>query len=132
LLEATQGMCFACGPANPIGLKLEFREEGDTYRCDFVPRPEFQGYDEIVHGGIVATILDEAMARWLWQRELKFATAELTVRYVRPLKVGAPATATARMEKESSRMIEMSAQIEDGDGNVVAKATARFLPVRDT
>jgi len=130
LLEATQGLCFACGPNNPIGLRMEFREEGDAYIGVFHPKPEHQGYDDIVHGGLVSTALDEVMARWLWARGLPFATAELTVRFRAPLRVGRTFTVTARLEKETPRLIEMSAEGADSEGALVATAKGRFLPVK--
>jgi len=130
MLEATTGRCFACGPNNPIGLKLEFRFDGDEYVTEFVPREEHQGYDDIVHGGLVATVLDEVMARSLWERRMLFATAELTVRYKRPFTVGSRGTARARIEKQSDRLIEMSAELAGPDGTVYATAKGVFLPVR--
>jgi acyl-coenzyme A thioesterase PaaI-like protein len=130
MLEATEGKCFACGPANPIGLKLAFREEGEAYVAEFHPREEHQGYDGIVHGGLVATVLDEVMARWLWRRDLPFATAELTVRYLAPVPVGRVATARAVFEKQTPRLIEMSAVLTGEGGEVLARAKGRFLPMR--
>ncbi len=130
MLEATQGMCFACGPNNSIGLKMAFHEEGDAYVGVFHPRPEHQGYDDIVHGGLISTALDEVMARWLWAKGLPFATAELTVRYRAPLRVGRTLTVTARIEKESARLIEMTADGVDSEGVTVATAKGRFLPVK--
>jgi acyl-CoA thioesterase FadM len=70
------------------------------------------------------------MARCLWERELPFATAELTVRYKRPFTVGTRGTARARIEKQAARLIEMSAELSGPDGTVYATAKGVFLPVR--
>ncbi|MCJ7751507.1 MAG: PaaI family thioesterase, partial [Armatimonadetes bacterium] len=67
-------MCFACGKGNPIGLKLDFRFEGEEYVTEFEVRPEYQGWAGIVHGGLLATVLDETMARLLWEKELNAIT----------------------------------------------------------
>ena len=84
-------MCFACGLQNPIGLKLTFRQEGEAYVTTFIAPREFQGYQGILHGGIVATLLDEVMARYVWQEiAAPAATARLEVRYRRPAPVGCP------------------------------------------
>jgi uncharacterized protein (TIGR00369 family) len=131
LLEAKEGRCFACGPNNPIGLKLAFRVDGDDYVTEFTPRPEHQGWDDIVHGGLIATVLDECMARMLWERGLLFATAELTVRYKSPLRVGTTMTVRARTVRESDRLVEAEAEGVDDSGTAIALARARLLRVRE-
>lgn len=130
MLEETTGRCFACGPNNPIGLRLRFRADGDEYVTEFAPDERHQGYDGIVHGGLVATVLDEVMARMLWDRGLPFATAELTVRYRAPLKVGTRAEFRARLTRQRPRLIEAEARATGEDGSEIATATGRFLPVR--
>jgi len=52
-----EGMCFACGKRNPIGLHLDFRFEGDEYVTEFVPQEVHQGFPGIIHGGLIATVL---------------------------------------------------------------------------
>jgi acyl-coenzyme A thioesterase PaaI-like protein len=81
-------MCFACGEKNPIGLKLEFRFEGDEYVTTFQVRPEYQGWAGIAHGGLVATVLDEVMARLLWEKQINAITGKLEVRYHKPVPIG--------------------------------------------
>ncbi len=62
-------MCFCCGPKNPIGLKLEFETTAEgRMRTIWTPRKEHQGFKDIVHGGLVATVLDEVMVRLLYLR----------------------------------------------------------------
>ncbi|HSQ59356.1 MAG TPA: PaaI family thioesterase, partial [Acidobacteriota bacterium] len=61
--------CFCCGPENPIGLKLTFEETSEgRMRTLWTPRKEHQGFKDIVHGGLVATVLDEVMVRLLYLR----------------------------------------------------------------
>ena len=67
--------CMACGAANPIGLGLVFAEEGDAVRAEFTPLAWHQGYDGLVHGGIIAMLLDEAMAQALLARGMAGVTA---------------------------------------------------------
>lgn len=122
-------MCFACGEKNPIGLKLAFRFEGDEYVTDFEVRPEYQGWAGIVHGGLLATVLDEAMARLLWEKELNAITGRLAVRYHEPVKVGERLTVRARITKDRSRVIETEASATKSDGTLVAEATAVSMGV---
>ena len=121
--------CFACGPANPKGLHLAFRFEGEEYVCDFTPAKEYQGWDDIMHGGIVATVLDEVMTRILWEKGVGAMTAEITVRLKRPVPIGRPATARARITEGHKRLYLTEAELLLADGSVAATATAKFLVV---
>ena len=122
-------MCFACGKGNPIGLKLDFRFEGEEYVTEFEVRPEYQGWMGIVHGGLLATVLDETMARLLWEKELNAITGRLNVRYHDRLSVGESVTVRARITKQRSPLIETSAEVAKADGTVVAEATAVSMEV---
>ena len=78
------GMCFVCGPKNPIGLKLEFVLDDGKYITRFTPGAEHQGFLGITHGGIVSTVLDEVMARLVYVLGIKALTAEMTIRLKKP------------------------------------------------
>ena len=118
-------MCFACGRANPIGLKLTFHEEGDEYIATFVADPAHQGYAGVVHGGILATLLDEIMARYVWVKAGPAATAKLEIRYRRPAPTGQPIEIRGRItaERRGGRAFETAAVARLEDGTVLAEAT---------
>ena len=122
-------MCFACGKGNPIGLKLDFRFDGEEYVTEFEVRPEYQGWAGIVHGGLLATVLDETMARLLWEKDLNAITGRLNVRYHDRLAVGESVTVRARITKQRSPLVETSAKAAKADGTVVAEATAVSMEV---
>jgi len=122
-------MCFACGKGNPIVLKLDFRFEGEEYVTEFEVRPEYQGWAGIVHGGLLATVLDETMARLLWEKELNAITGRLNVRYHDRLTVGESVTVRARITKQRSALVDTSAEAAKADGTVVAEATAVSMEV---
>ena len=122
-------MCFACGKANPIGLKLDFAFEGDEYVTHFEVKREYQGWQGIVHGGLLATVLDETMARMLWEKDRNAITGRLSVRYLEPVKVGDSLTVRARITKDHSRLIETEARATNADGTLVAEATAVSMGV---
>ena len=126
---AVDDYCFACGVANPKGLHLAFRFEGDEYVCDFVPEREYQGWTDIVHGGIVATVLDEVMTRMLWEKGLHAVTAELNIRLKRPVPVGQPATARARLVASRKRIYETEAELTLSDGALAATAQGKSMRV---
>lgn len=118
-------MCFACGTENPIGLKLQFHRDGEVYVTTFIADQAFQGYQNIVHGGIVATLLDEVMARYVWELYGPSATAKLEVRYRRPAPCGVPIEVRGWITavRRGGRALETAAEARLEDGTIVAEAT---------
>lgn len=121
--------CFACGPKNPFGLKLSFREQDDTYISEFTGQPQHQGYDGIMHGGIVSTLLDEIMARYLYAKGMNAVTARLEVRYNKPTPIGVPLLLKGRITKSKGRLYETEGTIELPDGTVTAQGTAKVFVI---
>lgn len=128
-LLSDDGMCFACSPKNPIGLKLAFEQDGEVCRANFVPGPEHQGWSGVMHGGLVATLLDEAMAQWLWLRGFTTMTAEMTARYSKAVPIGEKLTIEGILVSQRGRLLEMAGRVILPDGSVAARATAKFLKV---
>jgi acyl-coenzyme A thioesterase PaaI-like protein len=122
-------MCFACGRENPIGLRLEFRFDGDDYVTDFEVRPEHQGWAGIAHGGLLATVLDEVMARLLWEKQINAITGRLEVRFHKPVRVGERLRIRGRIIRQRPPAVETTAQALTCDGTVVAEARAMSLAV---
>lgn len=122
------GYCFACGPKNPQGLKLDFYAVGDALRADFVPLKEHQGYTDIIHGGIITTILDEAMAKAAIQKGIFAVTAQITVRFKEPLKVGEMAFVEAKMDKRRGNLVEATAVVQRAfDNKTIAEASSKMI-----
>jgi len=124
--------CFACGPQNPFGLKLSFSEENDTYISHFTGLPQHQGYDGIMHGGIVSTLLDEIMARYLYAKGLKAVTARLEIRYLKPTPLGVPLLIKGRISGQKGKIFETAGSIEMPDGTITAQGTAKVFIVDPT
>ncbi|MBI3012861.1 MAG: PaaI family thioesterase [Elusimicrobia bacterium] len=101
--------CFACGSENEKGLKIHWRVQGRTTLAEFVPEREHQGWKGIVHGGILATLLDEAMTRLAWCVYGCALTAEMTIRYVATAKVGEKLTIAGHLSDEDKRIVTMKA-----------------------
>lgn len=123
-------MCFVCGPDNPIGLKLKFTEENDRYTARFTAGPEHQGFDGIVHGGIVATLLDEIMARYPYAKGQDAVTARLEVRYRQPTPVGVELTLTGWVVSQKGRMYELAGTVSLPDGTITAEGKATVMLIR--
>lgn len=120
--------CFACGPANPRGLQLhDFHFDGTYYSVKWEPLKYYQGWENIVHGGIVATILDEIMTRLLTAFGHNVVTAEITVRYHHPAPIDQTLTAKSWLVSSKRRLYETKADLVSADGEMVASATAKFI-----
>ncbi len=118
-------MCFACGRDNPFGLHLTFRDEGDMSVTTFVSVAAHQGYKGIVHGGLMATVLDEVMVRFVWQKYGSAATAKLEVRYRHPAPTETPIEVRGWITavRHGGRAFETAAEARLADGTVLAEAT---------
>ncbi|MBI3945311.1 MAG: PaaI family thioesterase [Armatimonadetes bacterium] len=123
------GGCFACGPRNAFGLHLEFRTVGDEYLTSFTPASHHQGFAGVVHGGILTTVLDEVMARFLWARSIPAVTAEIKVTLRQPARIGEPLTVSGRILRDARRLILCQAEARRADGTVVAAAEGKFVRV---
>jgi acyl-coenzyme A thioesterase PaaI-like protein len=122
--------CFVCGARNPHGLRLRFRRVGDEVHADFAPTAEHAGFRGIIHGGILATVLDEAMFWAAASRTGRFClAAELSVRFLHKVAVGRKLLCVARLEADRGRLWESSAELRDEAGKVVARATCKQIPM---
>jgi len=121
--------CFACGVENPIGLKLKFYQTADDeVTADFTAPEEYQGYPGILHGGVTATILDEAVGRAYMgvdPRNSNFMyTAELKVKYKKKVPVGQPLKIVGKQVRRMRWTAEAKGAIYDMDGTLLAEASA--------
>ena len=121
------GSCFACGQANPIGLRLRFEHDGDTVRAEFTPGPHYQGYAGLLHGGIVAAALDDAMANLFRMRGRETVTARLEIRYRREAPIGQRLIVTARTTGERGRFFTAEATLALPDGTPLAEARGTLV-----
>lgn len=125
--EEENQWCFACGRRNPIGLKLQFRERGDVYQSSFVPGREHQGYDGMVHGGIISTLLDEITAGYIYAKGIKAVTARLEVRFRQPTPIGVVLTIEGKIVAQRGRLYETAGTVKLPDGSVTAEAKATIM-----
>lgn len=123
--------CFACGKDNKEGMDLTWIVEGRTCRTVFTPQRKFQGWKGIVHGGILAAILDEAMTRLAWIACGGAVTAEMTVRFLRPAPIAEKIYARGEIVSENRKVVEMSASLhkEGPDGPVIARSTGKAVKI---
>ena len=121
--------CFACGPRNPRGLHLEIHNDGQSTYAEFSADESWQGFGGVVHGGLVATVLDEVMAWELYGFDQFAVTAKLEITYRKPVPVGRPLRASAQLVEDRGRAKKVRAEIRDAEGTLFASAESLFLTV---
>jgi acyl-coenzyme A thioesterase PaaI-like protein len=124
--------CFVCGRENPYGLKLDFFETspGEVIVDTIVPE-QFQGYPGVVHGGVVAAMLDEVTGRvHMGGNPPRFMfTARLDIRYRKNVPIGQPLHIVGRAGKRRERTAVASGQIFGPSGELLAEAEAVLVNV---
>jgi acyl-coenzyme A thioesterase PaaI-like protein len=122
--------CFVCGIQNATGLRVQFRREGERVVADFLPEEAFQGFPGVVHGGILASLLDEALSRTALLYGEWVMTGRLEIRYRQPAAVGQLLRVSAEIEQRRARMVTARGEIAlaADPAVVIAEARGTFLP----
>jgi uncharacterized protein (TIGR00369 family) len=125
--------CFVCGESNVSGLKIRFETNGENTCARFVPRLEHIGFKQTVHGGILATLLDEIMVWACAVRTRRFSyCAELTVRYQSPVRPGEEVLLTGELvANRRNKLFEARGEIRNAAGRLLATATGKYLPIKE-
>jgi uncharacterized protein (TIGR00369 family) len=128
--HTAQNRCFGCGPASEIGLHLEFllAEEGAVV-CLPTIAESFEGPPGYLHGGIIATLLDEAMSKTVRARGLKAVTGRMEIDYRRPVRSAAPIRLEGRLLRSEGRKHWTEARILGARGHVLAEAKGIFIEI---
>lgn len=119
--------CFACGPDNERGLRMTFEYGDGMARSRITPRAEFGGWSAIMHGGIVATLLDEAMAHAAIAAGVRAVTARIEVRFRKPVPTDRPLIVEGKVVGRRGRVLEIDGMLRGEDGTHYAESHARFL-----
>jgi uncharacterized protein (TIGR00369 family) len=121
--------CFGCGGANDGGMKLTFEQDNTNRKIvgRFVLGPRYQGGAGMAHGGIIATLLDEAMGKVCRFRDARAVTAELTVEYVKPIDVEKEIVVEAFEQEHKGRNLFLTGEIRNAAGEVLARGRGRFV-----
>lgn len=126
--EVSPHACFACGELNAHGLHLVLHRAGDTCWTELTLLPDFQGWEGIAHGGIVATILDEVMGWALAGVNAWGLTARMSIEYRRPVPVGARIRGEGRLVGRRRRLLTLTGRLLDPEtGEVFATADATYV-----
>ncbi len=131
LPHTAQNRCFGCGEANPIGLHLEFflADDGKVVAMTQVA-DAFEGPHGLLHGGIIATLLDEIMSKAVRSHGVVGMTRHMEVDYLRPVPSLAPIRLEARVTHNEGRSHWAEAKILDSGGTMLAHGKGMFVEVR--
>lgn len=126
----TQNACFVCGQQNPNGLQIHYEQNagGEVSAC-WTPKAKWEGFRDIVHGGIVSAVLDEAMSKAVIGLRCAALTAELRVRFRHHVRPGEPLVIRGWVVQRARRIIRTEATLTAVDGSERAHAWGSFLPL---
>jgi uncharacterized protein (TIGR00369 family) len=119
--------CFACGRANPIGMHLEIELGEGSASTTWLAAADFVGWEAKVHGGILATLLDEVMAWAPSSYDSWAVTAEMTIRYRSPANPGELLRARGWVTERRRRIYLVKGEIRGADDRLIATGEGRFL-----
>ena len=132
LAHVAQNRCFGCGQSNPVGLRLEFflAPDQSVVSLPTIPPDTFEGHPGYLHGGIIATLLDESMSKAVRARGFIAMTRHLEVDYLRPVPSNAPLRLEGRVTRNEGRKHWSEAKIFDNNGVVLAQGKGLFIEVK--
>ena len=124
-----ENICFGCGGANARGMQLTFEQDDSAskIRGAFRLGPEYQGGTGFIHGGIIATVLDEVMGKVCRFRGVRAVTAELGVEYLKPVPVDVDLLIEGYELEMNGRNLKIVGEIRDAAGQLLARARGRFV-----
>ena len=121
--------CIGCSPHNPIGIKLEFWDDGECIISKWQPRPEFMGWVNVLHGGIQATLMDE-IAAWVVYTKCATAgvTAELNVKYRKTVYTDqGEITIKGQLKEQNRRLAIIHTEIFNIKNELCAEADVKYF-----
>ena len=127
-------MCYVCGKKNPQGLRLDFEHpEKNKLKASVIFSKHHQGYKNIVHGGLIATVLDEMMVNLAWKEGVPAVTVELNIRLKKAIPVDQKVLLEGQLDsvgEGKNRLIQASATAKDEKGVLLASGTATCLRIK--
>lgn len=121
--------CFGCAPHNPLGLKMEFYEDGDDIVSIWKPNPDFQSWIDTLHGGIQSVLLDE-ISGWVVTRKLQTTgvTSKMETRFMKPVHTtDNHLTLRAHITEIKRNIVFIEASLFNAEGELCTKAVSTFF-----
>ncbi|UCE41308.1 MAG: PaaI family thioesterase [Candidatus Aminicenantes bacterium] len=119
--------CFVCGDKNKIGLKVAFFYENGKAKAQYTPTPEFEGYKDILHGGILSALLDEVMIYSIIAQGIITVTIQMEVKFKKPAKIGETLFLEGQVTEDKGKILLTQGKALNQDGTIIAEAKGKFF-----
>ncbi|MFH1782822.1 MAG: PaaI family thioesterase [Candidatus Omnitrophota bacterium] len=125
--------CFGCGSLNDSGLKLKFDldKEKKIITTEFTPQKIYQGFKNIVHGGIIGLVLDECMVNLLWKLGIPAVSAEFNVRLIKPAHINKKLIFRAYIVSSKKNLLMVDGECLDEKGKPVATSSSKCVKIKE-
>jgi uncharacterized protein (TIGR00369 family) len=123
--------CFVCGNQNEYGLKVDFFYDKGMSRAEYVAEEKFQGYKDILHGGIISALLDEVMIKAVIVTGILVVTVEIQVKFIKPVAIGEKLSLEGRVTGEQKRIVTAEGTASNSKGEIVATGKGKFFKVTE-
>jgi uncharacterized protein (TIGR00369 family) len=119
--------CFVCGDKNPIGLNVPFYVKDDQVVAEYTAGRQFEGYKDVLHGGILSSLLDEVMIRAVLALDIYCVTSEIKVKFRKMVKTGEKLSLVGRLVEDKGRILIAQGKITNQHNQVVAEGEGKFF-----
>lgn len=119
--------CFVCGDKNPIGLNVPFYVKDDQVVAEYTAGRQFEGYKDILHGGILSSLLDEVMIRAVLALDIYCVTSEIKVKFRKMVKTGDKLSLVGKLVEDKGRILIAQGKITNQQNQVVAEGEGKFF-----
>ena len=119
--------CFVCGDKNEKGLKVPFYYADGKARAEYIPSREYEGYKDILHGGIISSLLDEVMIQSIIARGILTFTIQIDIKFKAPAKIGEKILLEGYIVQDKGKIIVTEGSVLKQDGTVIAEAKGKYF-----
>ena len=119
--------CFICGKDNPIGLKIEFEMKDGKATAEYTPIRHFEGYKDVLHGGIISSLLDEVMAYAVFSQGFVAVTTHMEVKFRKAAKIGEKLLLEGNIVGNRGKLIRVEGKILNQEGQIIATGKGKFF-----
>ncbi len=122
--------CFVCGKDNPFGLRLDFMLDGKKLKSEVILDDKFQGFQGIIHGGIIAALLDEMMGNLAFKLGINAVTANININLRKPAQPNEKYFLLGEIVSEEGKKVHAKSELKDSEGNIVADASGLLIRIK--
>ena len=119
--------CFVCGDKNQCGLKVDFFDEQGVAKAQYQASSVFEGYKDVLHGGIISALLDEVMIKAVLAKDILAVTASIEVKFKQPVKIGEKLFLEGKIIEDRGRIITTEGKVFKEDQSIAALGFARYV-----